>query len=138
MNNEFLKMQKLAGLITESEYKSKIEEEEVRGEVGKSNPAPKKDVLTQPNLGLSPEQYKKIQKEIKKEYKKEFDEDEANYLFNYMYYEIFFGEDFQNENEDDLLKLIGVDTPEKQRIFIDKKWDLFYDMMGWDDDRREI
>jgi uncharacterized protein YpuA (DUF1002 family) len=130
MNNEFLKMQKLAGLITESEYKAKIEEEDVMGKIGKSYPALKKDVLSQPNLGLSPEQYKKIQKEIKKEYKKEFDEDEANYLFNYMYYEIFFGEDFQNENEDDLLKLIGVDTPEKQRIFIDKKWDLFYDMMG--------
>jgi hypothetical protein len=138
MNNEFLKMQKLAGLITESEYKAKVEEEDVMGKVGKSYPAPKKDVLTQPNLGLSPERYKKIQKEIKKEYKKEFDEDETNFLFDYMYYETFFGEDWQNEDEDDLQKSLGVDTPEKQKMFIGKRWDLFYDMMGWDDDGREI
>jgi hypothetical protein len=33
MNNEFLKMQKLAGLITESEYKEKINEEQALGTV---------------------------------------------------------------------------------------------------------
>jgi hypothetical protein len=40
MNKEFLYMQKLAGIITESEYAAKIEELEVRGKVGKSYPAP--------------------------------------------------------------------------------------------------
>ena len=40
MNNEFLYMQKLAGLITESEYKAKMEELDVTGKVGKSYPAP--------------------------------------------------------------------------------------------------
>ena len=40
MNKEFLHMQKLAGLITESEYAAKLEELEVRGKVGKSYPAP--------------------------------------------------------------------------------------------------
>jgi len=40
MNKEFLHMQKLAGIITESEYAAKIEELEVRGKIGKSYPAP--------------------------------------------------------------------------------------------------
>jgi len=40
MNKEFLHMQKLDGIITESEYAAKIEELEVRGKVGKSYPAP--------------------------------------------------------------------------------------------------
>jgi hypothetical protein len=137
MNKEFLKMQKLAGLITESEYKEKVEEEEVRGKIGKSYPAPTRGVLTQPNLGLSSEQYNKIQKAIKKEYNIDYDDDEAKHLFDYMYYEIFFGKDWIDEDDVDL-GIIGIDTPKKEEIFIGKRWDLFYDMMGWDDDGREI
>jgi hypothetical protein len=40
MNKEFLHMQKLAGIITESEYKAKLEEADVMGKIGKSYPAP--------------------------------------------------------------------------------------------------
>jgi hypothetical protein len=134
MNNEFLKMQKLAGLITESEYKEKVEEEEVKGEVGKSNPSPTKDVLTQPNLGLSPEQYKKIKKEIKKAYEEDYFEEEAEYAFNYLYNNLFFGEgwDEGKVSERTLLKRIGVNTPKKEEMFNNKKQDIIYDMMGWD------
>jgi hypothetical protein len=134
MNNEFLKMQKLAGLITESEYKSKIEEEEVRGEVGKSNPAPTKDVLTQPNLGLSSEQYEKIKKEVIKAYEEDYFEEEAEYAFNYLYNNLFFGEgwDEGKVSERTLLKRIGVNTPKKEEMFDNKKQDIIYDMMGWD------
>jgi hypothetical protein len=144
MNNEFLKMQKLAGLITESEYKEKVEEEEVRGKIGKSypapgtetssEPAPKKDVLTQPNLGLSPEQYKKIKKEIKKAYEEDYFEEEAEYAFNYLYNNLFFGEgwDEGKVSERTLLKRIGVNTPKKEEMFNNKKQDIIYDMMGWD------
>ena len=40
MNKEQLRMQMLAGIITEGQYKEKMEEEEVRGKIGKSYPAP--------------------------------------------------------------------------------------------------
>jgi len=40
MNKEFLYMQKLAGIITESEYAAKVEGIEVRGKIGKQYPAP--------------------------------------------------------------------------------------------------
>jgi hypothetical protein len=144
MNNEFLKMQKLAGLITESEYKEKIEEEEVRGKIGKSypapgtetssEPAPTKDVLTQPNLGLSPEQYEKIKKEVIKAYKEYYEEDDAEYAFDYLYKNLFFGEGWEEGKvgEYTLLKRIGVNTPKKIEMFDNKKRDITYDMMGWD------
>ena len=134
MNNEFLKMQKLAGLITESEYKAKVEEEDVMGKVGKSYPAPKKDVLTQPNLGLSPEQYKEIQKQVKNAYQEDFEEDEAEHVFFWEYTNLFFGEGWDEGeiDEDDLFKTIGVDTPQKRKIFKKKQKEVFYDMMGWD------
>ena len=53
MNNEFLKMQKLAGLITESEYKAKLEEEDVMGRIGKSYPAPGTKTSSEPERELS-------------------------------------------------------------------------------------
>lgn len=40
MTNEQLRMQMLAGIITESQYKKEVEEIEVRGKIGKSYPAP--------------------------------------------------------------------------------------------------
>jgi hypothetical protein len=40
MTKEQLRMQMLAGIITESQYKEKMEEEEIMGRVGKSYPAP--------------------------------------------------------------------------------------------------
>ena len=40
MTKEQLRMQMLAGIITESQYKEKMEEEEIMGKVGKSYPAP--------------------------------------------------------------------------------------------------
>jgi hypothetical protein len=138
MNKEFLKMQKLAGLITESEYKEKVEEEEVRGKIGKSYPAPTRGVLTQPNLGLSSEQYEKIKKKVKKEYNIDYDDDDARNTLDYYYFATFFGKDWQAKSENDLLPLIGVDTDKKYEEFESKMIDMFYDMMGWDDDGRYI
>ena len=40
MNKEQLRMQMLAGIITESQYKAKLEEEDSMGKIGKSYPAP--------------------------------------------------------------------------------------------------
>ena len=40
MNKEQLRMQMLAGIITEGQYKKEVEEIEVRGKIGKSYPSP--------------------------------------------------------------------------------------------------
>lgn len=53
MTKEQLRMQMLAGIITESQYKAKLEEEDVMGKIGKSYPAPGSTEVT-----LTPQQKK--------------------------------------------------------------------------------
>jgi len=48
VNKETLRMQMLAGVITESQYKIKLEEEDSMGRIGNSYPAPKKGPIGSP------------------------------------------------------------------------------------------
>jgi len=71
MTQEQLRMQMLAGIITESEYKVKLDEEDSMGKVGNSYPSPKKGPVGTPGNpsltqylkdmgGNSEEEYNKI------------------------------------------------------------------------------
>jgi hypothetical protein len=48
MTKEQLRMQMLAGIITESQYKAKLEEEDSMGKIGKSYPAPGTEKTSDP------------------------------------------------------------------------------------------
>ena len=48
MTQEQLRMQMLAGIITEGQYKEKLEEEDSMGKIGNSYPAPNKGVVGTP------------------------------------------------------------------------------------------
>jgi hypothetical protein len=58
MTKEQLRMQMLAGIITESQYKEKMEEEDSMGRIGKSYPAPGTEDST------SNEEDKKVEKNV--------------------------------------------------------------------------
>ena len=84
MNKEQLRMQMLAGIITEGQYKEKMEEVDSMGKIGNSYPAPKSmsSTTTSPSPSFTPEQKEKYQEAlIKKFYQnvKSDDEYEAKY-----------------------------------------------------------
>lgn len=124
MNQEILRVNFLAGLLTESEYKEKVKEEESRGRIGKSYPAPGSD-FNKDKLELNPQQkivYEKAMIKSFKETKKEDGPDEAIHNLPYASKRIlanillgkdpqqhYFESDFDREDE---LKEKGIDLDE--------------------------
>ncbi len=129
MGKEQLRMQMLAGIITESQYKKEVEEIEVRGKIGKSYPAPgytsDKDDGENKEITLTPQQkkvYEKAMIKSFKETKKEDGPDEAIHNLPYASERIlaniilgkdpqqhYFESDFDMEDE---LKEKGIDLDE--------------------------
>ena len=78
MDKEQLRMQMLAGIITEGQYKEKMEEVDSMGKIGASYPAPETT-----KLSFTPEQKEKYQNAlIKKFYKDIKKEDEYEAVYN--------------------------------------------------------
>jgi hypothetical protein len=124
MNKEQLRMQMLAGIITESQYKEKMEEVDSMGKIGKSYPAPRSG-SNKVELELNPQQkkvYEKAMIKSFKETKKEDGPDEAIHNLPYASKRIlaniilgkdpqqhYFESDFDMEDE---LKEKGIDLDE--------------------------
>ena len=70
MNKEQLRMQMLAGIITEGQYKEKMEEVDSMGKIGNSYPAPKSmsSTTTSPSPSFTPEQKEKYQEALIKKF----------------------------------------------------------------------
>ena len=79
MTQEQLRMQMLAGIITEGEYKAKLEEIEVRAKIGKSYPAPgytsDEDEDEGKEIILTPQQQKDWENAMIKDFYETMDED---------------------------------------------------------------